>query len=420
MRFQTLAAWLNWLETLHPRVIELGLTRIQAVFERLELTKPAPYVITVAGTNGKGSCVALLEAVLLAGGHRVGCYTSPHLLTFNERIKINNQPVTDSLLCEAFAYIDLKRAEISLTYFEFITLAALYLFQQHALEVVILEVGMGGRLDAVNIIDTDLAIISGIDFDHMDYLGNTREAIGFEKAGIMRVGKPAIYGGDDIPKSILSYAEQLGIPLYYKGRDYCYEINSTTWQWQAGAQQLTDLPLPKLPTPNAATVLQAHQLLPARLQVSQNLIKNCLAKTRLMGRFHRLSLANDATLLVDVAHNPQSCALLAQRLQAETCTGTTYGLVAMLADKDIKNSLQPLLPVIQQWFLAGLQVTRGGSAKLLEECLTQLGCTHYLSFENVAAAYYQLINQVTSHDRIIVFGSFHTVGAVLALHSNEI
>lgn len=223
MRFQTLAAWLSWLETLHPRTIELGLTRIQTVFASLEPIKPAPYVITVAGTNGKGSCVALLEAIVLAGGHKVGCYTSPHLLKFNERIKINGQAVTDSVLCEAFAYIDGKRAGISLTYFEFVTLAALYLFHRQTLEVVILEVGMGGRLDAVNIIDPDLAIISGIDFDHMDYLGTTLDAIGFEKAGIMRAGKPAIYGGETIPNSILQHAEQLNVSLFYRGRDYDYQ-----------------------------------------------------------------------------------------------------------------------------------------------------------------------------------------------------
>ncbi len=419
MRFQTLADWLTWLETLHPRTVDLGLTRIQTVFASLELVKPAPYVITVAGTNGKGSCVALLEAILLAGGHRVGCYTSPHLLKFNERIKINGQAVTDAALCEIFAHIDSKRAEISLTYFEFVTLAALYLFHQQALEIVILEVGMGGRLDAVNIIDTDLAIISGIDFDHMDYLGSTRDAIGFEKAGIMRAGKPTIYGGEAIPNSILRHAEQLGVPLYYKGRDYDYQLNSTTWHWQTATQQLTNLPLPTLPIQNAATVLQAHQLLAAHLQISQNLIKDCLVHTRLMGRYQRLSTVNGASLIVDVAHNPQSCRLLAQRLQTETCLGKTYGLVAMLADKDIKNSLEPLLPVIEHWFLADLTVSRGGSAELLKKYLIQLDCTHYQSFETVAIAYEQLINQVTPHDRIIVFGSFHTVGDVLALHDDK-
>lgn len=419
MRFQTLAAWLSWLETLHPRTIELGLTRIQTVFASLEPIKPAPYVITVAGTNGKGSCVALLEAIVLAGGHKVGCYTSPHLLKFNERIKINGQAVTDSVLCEAFAYIDGKRAGISLTYFEFVTLAALYLFHRQTLEVVILEVGMGGRLDAVNIIDPDLAIISGIDFDHMDYLGTTLDAIGFEKAGIMRAGKPAIYGGETIPNSILQHAEQLNVSLFYRGRDYDYQLSPTTWHWQAGARQLTNLPLPKLPIQNAATVLQAHQLLPTHLQINQKLIKDCLAHTCLLGRYQQLNTAKGASLIVDVAHNPQSCRLLAQRLQTETCLGKTYGLVAMLSDKDIKNSLEPLLPVIDHWFLAGLTVMRGSSAELLKKYLIQLGCTHYRSFASVAIAYEQLINLVTPHDRIVVFGSFHTVGDVLALHGDK-
>jgi dihydrofolate synthase/folylpolyglutamate synthase len=419
MRFTKLSDWLNWLETLHPKPIELGLIRIKQVAKRMGLIKPAPFIVTVAGTNGKGSCVALLEAIFLAGNKRVGSYTSPHLIHFNERIKINSQAVTDAELCKAFAYIDDQRLELSLTYFEFCTLAALFIFQQQALDVVVLEVGMGGRLDAVNIIDTDLAIISGIDFDHMDYLGHTREAIGFEKAGIMRSEKLVVYGGDDIPNSILQQARELGATLYYNSRDYSYRINKANWQWQSKMQCLQDIALPNLPIQNVATILQVHELLPAHLQIDCASLKNCVTAASLGGRFQHLTIKNGALLIVDVAHNPQSCTLLAKRLDAEPCQGVTYGLVAMLADKDIKNSLQPLLPVIDHWWLASLDVPRGGKAELLKRHLIELGQNGYQVVESLATAYFRLISQVKPADRIIVFGSFHTVGGVLALHHEE-
>lgn len=413
MHFQTLSAWLSWLETLHPYTIDLGLDRIQRVAECMGLIKPAPYVITVAGTNGKGSCVALLEAIFIANGQRVGCYTSPHLLHYNERVRINNQPVTDMALCEAFAIINAKRRKISLTYFEFGTLAALYLFQQQDLDVVVLEVGMGGRLDAVNIIDSDLAVITGIDFDHMAYLGHTREAIGFEKAGIMRPMKPVVYGGKDIPNSIVQHADMINAHLYCNGVDYQYHVHTSSWQWQDAKQTVIDLPLPKLPIENAATVLQAHALLPAQLQANIATIKHCIAVTQLAGRFQQIKLANGATLVLDVAHNPQSCTLLAQQLQSQTCEGQTYALLAMLRDKDITNSLYPLLSQIEHWYLASLDVSRGGTAELLEQHLVQLHVINYRKFTTVVDAYQQVLLQATSADRIVVFGSFHTVAAII-------
>lgn len=418
MRFSNLSEWLSWLENLPPKAINLGLERVKTVLQQAGLTKPAPYVITVAGTNGKGSCVALLEAILLAGGHKVGCYTSPHLLRYNERIKINGQPVSDLTLCEAFASIDAICKDISLTYFEFGTLAAFYLFKQQALDVVVLEVGLGGRLDAVNSIDNDLAMISGVDFDHMNYLGNTREAIGFEKAGIMRHEKPIVYGGIDIPASIIHQAQQVGSPLYFLGRDYYYQVTDASWQWQSSRNCYTHLPLPQLAVQNVATVLQTHELLPSKFQVNLAMLKLCIAKTQLAGRFQHITLPKQATLILDVAHNPQSCILLAERLRAEPCQGITYGLVAMLKDKDIAGSLQPLLKVIDCWYVAGLTVARGATATLMGGYLNQLGVANYTAQPDITDAYQQIITKLKPHDRIIVFGSFYTVGAILALQES--
>jgi dihydrofolate synthase/folylpolyglutamate synthase len=271
-----LAAWLNKLENLHPKAMELGLDRIQAVAERLSLIKPWPYVITVAGTNGKGSCVALLEALFKRAGKRVGTYTSPHLIRYNERIKIDGLAVSDAALCQAFAGIDEARGTTSLTYFEYGTLAALWLFKQQDLDVIVLEVGLGGRLDAVNCIDADLAIISGVDFDHMDYLGTTREAIGYEKAGIIRSYKPLVYGDEPIPNSVLKLAEHLQAPVYRYGKDYAYKVHTNHWEWRSEQCSLSNMALPILAVPNVATILMAHELLPAKLQLSHADLSRCL------------------------------------------------------------------------------------------------------------------------------------------------
>lgn len=412
MRFTQLSAWLQWLEALYPQA-ELSLDRVRLVASKMRLSKPAPYVITVAGTNGKGSCVALLEAILLTARQRVGVYTSPHLLRYNERIKINAVPVGEQSLCEAFAYIDEVRQATCLTYFEFSTLAALYLFAQQALDVVILEVGLGGRLDAVNLVDADLAIISGVDFDHEAYLGNTLEAIGFEKAGIMRPAKPAVYGGATIPHSILQQAERLELPLYCYGRDYQYQLTADKWHWQSRQQQLLDLPLPKLPVANAATVLQAYELLPKRLQTDLVSLKVCLASTNLAGRFQQIQLANQARLILDVAHNPQACGLLAQRLQTQACEGISYAIVAMMADKAILASLKPLQAIIQQWYITGLALPRAATVAVMAENLAKLDIASYYPCVNVAAAYQQIMAQAKPEDRIVVFGSFHTVSEML-------
>lgn len=409
-RFQTLSAWLNWLETLHPKAIDLGLERVRVVANNMGLTRPAPYVITVAGTNGKGSCVAFLESILRSSGHRVGCYTSPHLIHYNERIRLDGQPIAETLLCEALDFVDKSRGEQTLSYFEFGTLAAFYLFEQHALDCAILEVGMGGRLDAVNWVDCDLALISNVDFDHMDHLGNTLEAIGFEKAGIMRSGKPVVYGGDILPNSVLQRAEQLRAPLYYKDRDFSYTIKDQNWTWQSKSQTLVQLPLPHLPIPNAASVLQVVELLPARFKPKLEILKSCLANTQLAGRFQQQQLTNGAKIIFDVAHNPQSCTLLAKRLSSIPCQGKTYAIVGMLADKDISNSLAPLLEVIDKWCLISLNVARGARADQLGQQLLQLGAKPDFLTEDMEEACQLLLEELKSEDRIVVFGSFYTVG----------
>ncbi len=415
-----LAHWLAKLESLRPKPIEFGLKRIRAVAERLALLKPWPYVITVAGTNGKGSCVALLEAIFRHAGKQVASYTSPHLVCFNERIKLNGMAIGDNQLCQAFAVIEQARGTSELSYFEFTTLAALWWFKQHALDVLLLEVGLGGRLDAVNCIDTDLAIISGVDFDHMDFLGHTREAIAYEKAGIIRPGKPLVYGDQPVPSSVLQQAERLNVPVYACGRDYHYQVQPTHWSWQGAHQTFNNIALPKLALQNVATILKAHELLPDSLQLAPDILLSCITELSLAGRYQKIALPNQAMVLLDVAHNPQSCHLLAERLQAEPVSGKTWAVVAMLADKDITGSLQTMLGKIDCWAVAGLKTKRGMTAEQMQEKLQALTEKSHGAYSSVLEAYHATQRQAKPNDRIVVFGSFHTVGEVLNYLHREV
>ncbi|MGB6976580.1 MAG: bifunctional tetrahydrofolate synthase/dihydrofolate synthase [Gammaproteobacteria bacterium] len=408
-----LAEWLSYLEQLHPRTIELGLQRISAVAQKLSLKSFPHPVITVAGTNGKGSCVCFLETILRNAGYRVGAYTSPHLLHFNERIRINSQEIDDASLCVALQKIESARGDIPLTFFEFTTLAALLIFQHAQLDALILEVGLGGRLDAVNIIDADVAVITTIDLDHMDWLGQDRETIGCEKAGILRSNKPAVFGDTTPVNSIQQIADQLSSKLYCLNRDFYYEPIANGWHWYSPQQTWRNLPQPHLEIQNAASALMALSLLQNQLPVSETAIHQGLRQAKLAGRWQRLPLP--ITCIADVAHNPHAARWVAKRLKQEPCTGRTLAVVGMLADKDIKNTLATLADAVDTWYVGSLSVARGASAQTLTAILALLTDKICYNCSSIELALQQAINACETSDRILIFGSFHTVEAGLKL-----
>lgn len=412
----SLQNWLDYLETLHPKTIDLGLDRIKQVALSLQLLPLSNFVITVAGTNGKGTSVALLENIFLAADYKVGSYTSPHLLHYNERTKINGIPAADAALCEAFTIIEQARGQISLTYFEFGTLAALWLFKQAALDIIILEVGLGGRLDAVNIVDADIALISTIALDHMEYLGHNREAIGKEKAGIMRAQKPVVCGDHATPTSIYTYAAQIKAPLYLYGRDYNYrQTNNEYWHWQSKTKHWINLPIPKIPLQNAAAVLKVVELLPEPFNISEKNIVTALQNVQVAGRFQWLP--GKIPCILDVAHNPAAAAWLAAKLEQYPIQGNTYAVIGMLADKDHKETVKQLIGQVQvtEWFVGGLSVARGMTGKALAKSVMAVTTQKVNSYDTVTEAYKHAMQQAQASDRIIVFGSFFTVAEVIQL-----
>ncbi|WP_218814885.1 bifunctional tetrahydrofolate synthase/dihydrofolate synthase [Rickettsiella endosymbiont of Dermanyssus gallinae] len=404
--------WLNYLETAHPITIDLGLERIKIVAARLEVLDFDCPVITVAGTNGKGSCVALTQAVLAAAGYRVGTYTSPHLLDYNERIQIAGEPVSDSALCEAFNCIDKARAAVSLTYFEFGTLAALLLFKQAQLDAIILEVGLGGRLDAVNCVDADISVISMVDLDHMEWLGDTRELIAKEKAGIMRPNKPCVMGDFSLPAAVYEHAVLENVFLYNQGQQFDYKKQISSWSWQSQRQTLSDLPLPKIDLQNAATVLQVIELLSKQLSIRLEAIEEGLKQVFIPGRFQVVE-QGCLQFILDVAHNPAGGRCLAKRLAQEACAGKTHAVVGMLVDKDISNTLAPLTAQIDQFYLADLDVARGATAVQLNQHLMRLNTkAPARTFSSPVIAVQEACKVASKGDRVLIFGSFHTVGLV--------
>lgn len=400
-----LAAWLYYLEHLHSQAIELGLDRVKRVAERLDLLKPAPYVFTVAGTNGKGTTCRTLEAILLAAGLRVGVYSSPHLVRYTERVRIQGQELDEAEHCRSFAELEAGRGETSLTYFEYGTLSALYLFRQAALDVVILEVGLGGRLDATNIVDADVSVVTSIALDHTDWLGSDRESIGREKAGIFRHGKPAIVGEPDMPHTIAEVAAQTGARLYARGADWQYTVQGDTWRWSNTQATFEDLPLPQVPLPNAATALAA--LCYSTLSIDPLAVRQGLQQAMLPGRFQVVS--ESPLLILDVAHNPHAAAYLAEKLtQLPDRGGKVRAVVGMLADKDIAGTLACLSPQIDEWYCAPLEGPRGASVELLAQYLAEPR-----QFDNVETAWKQAMQDADSQDVVIVCGSFHTVAHVM-------
>jgi len=417
MRFQTLAEWLSWQESLHPSEIELGLERVRDVLQRQGHQQLGCPVITVAGTNGKGSSVAMLEAIYLAAGYRVGSYTSPHLLHYNERIRMDGEPVADQVLIDAFERVDQARGDISLTYFEFGTLAAIDIFAHIDLDVVILEVGLGGRLDAVNVLDPDVALITPIALDHADWLGNDRETIGREKAGIMRPGRPAVCGDREPPASLQQMADEVGIALYCLGRDFTILDQDSQWRWQWGDRIRDALPPPALrggfQRDNAAAVLMATELLSQRLPLSQAHVREGLANARLPGRFEVEPGA--VPLVLDVAHNAQAAQALADNLAAWPMPGKVYAVAAMMADKELEAIFAAMGNVVDHWCLTTVALPRAASVEQLAEALQRaVPDAEYEEFPAVAEALRALESRVQANDRVVVFGSFYTVAAALA------
>jgi dihydrofolate synthase / folylpolyglutamate synthase len=411
-----LTEWLSWIEAQHPKNIDLSLERVRQVGLRLSVMRfPCPVVI-VAGTNGKGSCVATMQSILLAQGLRVASYTSPHLLRFNERIVINGLPVDDVLLCDAFSVVREAAGQCVLTFFEFTTLAALWIFQnfcqreESRLDIILLEIGLGGRLDAVNVVEPDVTVITSVDFDHMDYLGDTREAIATEKAGIIREHVPLICGDRDLPQAILHIAIQKNAPLFQLGHDFDFSASNGTWNWQSIKKSLITLPQPVCLLENAAIALMALHCLPVALRPNANSIKQGLQSLYIAGR--QQWILGKPLQLLDVAHNPQATAKLAQQLPHDK---RLLAVVAMLADKAHANCLAPFVDRVDQWFLASLTETprAGTAAQLQNALLTLTDKVNSQCFETVSAAYQCACSRALPDDLIVVFGSFHTVAAVL-------
>ncbi|MEN9449803.1 MAG: bifunctional protein FolC [Pseudomonadota bacterium] len=409
---RSLSDWLAYIEACHPNSIDLGLERISQVAERLAVLNFNCPVVMVAGTNGKGSNVALTAAILTAAGYRVGTYTSPHLIRYQERIQIAGQCISDQDLCRAFLEIEKNRGDILLTYFEFGTLAALWYFNLAALDAIILEIGLGGRLDAVNCVDADLAIISMIDLDHMDWLGDTREKIGFEKAGIMRPNRPCVCGDFAPPQSILNTAQSLASPLYRQGIEFDYKMQTQSWTWTSQQLSLRDLPLPNIDLQNAATVLQAIELLGDHFIITPLAIQEGLRRVFIPGRFHIIE-KNARQIIIDVAHNPAGGECLSKRLANTPCLGNTYAVAGMLADKDIINTLRPLRHHVDHWTVCDLTEPRGAKAEKLKQALLELEVTQtILEFLSPEIAFQHAYRKLQKNDRLLVFGSFHTAAAI--------
>ncbi len=404
------AEWLSYIEALHPKSIAMGLDRVKTVANKLQLTPPFP-IITVAGTNGKGSVCAMLSQIYVQSGYRIGCYTSPHLNRYNERVCVNLEAISDADLCTAFEAVEAARDDVALTYFEMGTLAAVWHFCRADLDIAILEVGLGGRLDAVNIFEPSCAIVTAIDLDHMEYLGETREEIGFEKAGIFRANTLAICGDENPPASLLDYAKQIGANLALINRDFRVVKTTNGWQYSTEAMQIQ---LPNLGLTgdfqlnNAACAVRAVQHLDKTLPALQANIHTALAQVKLSGRFQQIQ--SNPLIIADVAHNPQAAKSLAYNLKSMSCAGKTLAVFAMLADKDIEGVISEVAPFISRWYVADTHSARGATALHLQKALKKHNDKMNVQlFTKVSLALAAACKDADKNDRIIVFGSFYTV-----------
>ena len=416
LRFRSIDKWLHWQESLHFTAIELGLERCRRVANNMGLLNPSYNVISVAGTNGKGSSIIMLDRILRNAGYKIGRYTSPHLLRYNERICINGNEATDTELCESFDRIDRARGDISLTYFEFGTLAALDLFRQHSVQLAILEVGLGGRLDAVNILDADISLITSIDIDHQEWLGNNRESIGREKAGIFRNLAPAICSEPNPPQSLLDCSEALGTPISILGSDYQFNLINDTWSWSTKDTRIERLPRPMkycdFQIQNASGVLMLLAKIQDEYPVSTENIKQGLSSFRLKGRFQIIPGA--IPKILDVAHNRESIKALVNNLKMISCYGKTHVILGMLKDKDHQRVIKELIEITDTWHFVSISQDRGIEAKILTSELKALGRLENISeYSNVEEALDKIHKLSMPDDRIIITGSFYTVGAAI-------
>ena len=421
----TLADWLAYAERLHPKTIDMGLARVKTVADRMGLTFDCP-IITVAGTNGKGSTCAMLEAILMEAGYRTGVYTSPHLVDFEERCRVLGNIVNATDLVAACVLVDwarglkctLNEGEISLTYFEFTTLAIMQLMMDAKLDVVILEVGLGGRLDAVNIIDADCAIITSIDLDHMALLGNTRELIGFEKAGIMRPGKPVVVSDPVPPQSVLDHAAAVGADLWKFGTDFNFSGDKQQWGWAGRGRRYAGLAYPALrganQLMNASGVLAALTALRDKLPVTAQAVRVGLSMVELPGRFQ--IIPGQPTLVLDVAHNPHSVAALAENLDAMGFYPCTHAVFGAMADKDVAPMLARVGPLVDKWYFTDLPTARAATGKVLQaqwQASNSRKDATSNAYKTPESALQAAIAAADPADRIVVFGSFYTVGGIL-------
>lgn len=426
---KTAVEWLAYIEALHPKAIAMGLDRVKLVIDKLQLNPTFP-IITVAGTNGKGSVCAMLSHIYVQAGYDVGCYTSPHINRYNERVSVNLQLISDDDLCAAFTAVEAARGDVALTYFEMGTLAAMWHFCHQNLDIAILEIGLGGRLDAVNAFEPSCAIVTSIDLDHMEFLGDTREQIGFEKAGVFRANKLAICGDENPPSSLVEYAKKIGANLKLIQRDFQVKKTKDGWQY---ADENIQLDLPKLGLTgdfqlnNAACVVRAVLHLSDVLPISttgqpsaglQANIHKALRAVHLIGRFQQLQ--SKPPVIVDVAHNPHAAKSLAQNLKSISCAGKTLAVFGMLADKDIAGVIEAIHDEIDVWYLADIHSARGATALTLQSILIKSDNIKNDSkkpihmFKDVAAALAVACLDADKNDRIIVFGSFYTVADAMA------
>jgi dihydrofolate synthase/folylpolyglutamate synthase len=419
----TLPDWLALLESRHAEVhINMGLDRVRAVKEAMGLRFDCP-VIMVAGTNGKGSTCAMLESVLLRAGYKVGLYIKPHFLDFNERARVGGELASDAALVASFNAVEEKRGDVSLTYFEFTTLAIMHLLAGAQLDVAILEVGLGGRLDAVNVIDADVAIVTSVDIDHTDYLGTTREEIGFEKAGIFRPGKAAICSDPVPPASLVAHAEAIGADLWLLGRDFNYAGDKQQWNYGGRGQRRNSLAYPSLRGANqllnASAALAALEVLKLALPVGAQEVRTGLVTVELPGRFQ--VLPGRPTVILDVAHNPHAASALAQNLGNMGFHPYTYAVFGVMQDKDIAGVIAPMAQYIDHWCIAELPSPRSAHTEALAQTIAGLapkdakpGERSVTAFADPAAAFANAMSRAGENDRIVVFGSFYTVAGVMA------
>jgi dihydrofolate synthase/folylpolyglutamate synthase len=425
----TLPDWLALLESRHAEVhIDMGLDRVRTVKERMGLAFSCP-VIMVAGTNGKGSTCAMLESMLLRAGYRVGLYIKPHFLDFNERARLNGEMASDEALVDAFNVVEAQRGNVDLTYFEFTTLAIMHLLSKSAIDVAILEVGLGGRLDAVNVVDADVAIVTSIDIDHKDYLGETREEIGFEKAGIFRPGKAAICSDPMPPQSLIKHAEEIGADLWLLGRDFNYQGDKQQWSYGGRTQRRNSLAYPALRGANqllnASAALAALEVLRLELPVGAQEARTGLALVELPGRFQ--VLPGRPTVILDVAHNPHAAATLAQNIGNMGFAPFTYAVFGIMQDKDIEGVLAPIAQHVDHWCVADLPSPRSAkaldlAAKLEERKPAGAKPDEFsvTAFANPAEAFANAMSRAGENDRIVVFGSFYTVAGVMAARKSSL